>query len=231
MRTTRLSITASVLLAGSAGLSLAAAWQRWAGVCGYGDLDVPACAARQDHRFDAMFRGATWEPIGSMAQLLGLGTILLAIALVLVPGALGRRLSTWQWGVLVLGAVSLLPTGIATLLSGVAGTVVEVPLTPAFAFLALFALPLMVPLALFTRDADGQRAGLRGGLVVWMLVLTTPFFQLVLGPLAGGGASYDTSPWSEAVAVPFLLVAALALAPWRAQRSFSNQHLAHGLSL
>jgi hypothetical protein len=212
LRVTR--VLTALLLVASAALSFAAAWQRWGGVCRFGgDVDDPTCSPWQDHRFDALWPSEPWQPIGSMAQLLGLATVLLAVALVLVPTALGRRLTAWQRVSLVIGSLCLLLLGSTTLASGIAGHAVELPGATAFGLVAAFGLPVFIVLALFTRGAQGSRAGLRGGLVTWMLVLATPYFQVVLAPLAGG-SSYDTSPWSEAVTVPFLLVAAVALRPW-----------------
>jgi hypothetical protein len=64
-----------------------------------------------------------------------------------------------------------------------------------------------------------------------MLIGTTPMLQLMVAP-AIGGIAVDASPWSEVMVAPFLLVAALALLVGTgSQRSFSNQHLAHSLSL
>jgi len=181
----------ALLLVGSAVLSFAAAWQRWGGFCGVGMDESPDCLARQDSRFDA---------IGSMPQLQGLAMVLLAVALVLVPSALGRRSSAWHLVPLVIGALTLLLAGLGTL-PGIGLTYVL--------------LPVLLLLALCTPDADDRRVSLRGGFVAWMLVCSTPVGQLFFAPWVGGGTAIDTSPWTEAVVAPFLIAAAIALRPWR----------------
>ena len=193
----------ALLLVGSAVLSFAAAWQRWGGFCGVGMDESPDCLARQDGRFDA---------IGSMPQLQGLASVLLAAAVVLMPYALGRRSSAWHLVPLVIGALTLLLAGLGAL-----------PGTLGF-FTHYLLLPVLLILAVCTPDADGRRVGPRGGFVAWMLVCATPVGQLFFAPWVGGGTAIDTSPWTEAVVAPFLVAAAIALRPWRTQRSSSRPH-------
>jgi hypothetical protein len=120
--------------------------------------------------------------------------------------------------------------GALTLVSGLRGEGFGFPQT-AMTFAYVVLLPVLIGLALLIPDGDDRRTGLRGGLVGWMLIGTTPMIQLMVAP-AIGGIAVDASPWSEVMVAPFLLVAALALlVGTRSQRSFSNQHLAHSLSL
>ena len=94
-----------------------------------------------------------------------------------------------------------------------------------------FLLPALIGFGLLIPDGDDRRAGFRGGLVTWMLICTTPLIQFMVSPMIGGVA-VDASPWYEVMVAPFLLVAAAALAVGLLrQRAFSNQHLAHSLSL
>src|SRR5688572_32324946 len=103
----------------------AASWQRWAGACPWGDVDGALCTIRQDHLYDFVVPTAPWEPVGDAAQLAGWSLLVLALAYVLLPWAphrppAGRRLRSALVGaVLALGAV-----GVATLRSGLAGSVV-----------------------------------------------------------------------------------------------------------
>ena len=87
-----LRTTTGALLAGSGALMAAASWQRWAGVCGWGDVDSAGCLERQDHRYDVLAPAAPWEPVGIASELAGASLLVLAAALVLLPWALtGRR--------------------------------------------------------------------------------------------------------------------------------------------
>jgi hypothetical protein len=143
--------------------------------------------------------------------------ILQGVVLWLMPTSLGRRSSAWQSGAAAAGAITLVYAGAAVAFSGLAGRSVEPPGTTAIFSVWLFGLPLLIVAALFTKDAVGRRAGLRGGFVVWMLVLATPYLQLSGVDQILGGPSPDTPTWAEAAVVPFLIAAAIALKPWSAQ--------------
>jgi hypothetical protein len=213
---------AAALLLASAALSYAAAWQRWHGICGWGDASRSGCVERQDFLYDALWPTAPWQPIGMMAQCLGLGQLLLAVALLVLPAALGRRPSRVQWLLLSVAAFVLTYLGVGTLFAGLRGypldsagfVGVDSGLTGVVGLVWYFGLPVLYPLALFTKDADGRRAGLRGGLVAWMLFMAAPIFQWGWAGMFAGGDVPDVSPWYEAAVVPFLVIAALALKPW-----------------
>jgi len=225
------TLLAALLLMGSASLSYAAAWQRWGGFCGWGGVEDPACLPRQDHLYDALWPTAPWEPIGSMAQLLGVATVLQAAALVLLPAALGRRSSARHRFPLAIAAFVMTYVGVGTLVAGMAGHPVEPLGMTVVGYLSFFVMPVLIVMGLFTQDADGRRAGLRGGFVVWMLVMTAPIFQIPgWGPMFGG-FGYDASPWHEAAVVPFLVAAAIALKPWSLTRSASRKHAVPSLAL
>jgi hypothetical protein len=150
-----------------------------------------------------------------MTQLLGLASLLLAVALLLLPRALGRRSRAWQQLPLAIVSLTLTYVGLFWFDAGVAGLPAHRLGESLMSFLWFFGLPILIPLALFTKDADGRRAGFWGGVVVWSLVMATPYFQFSgWGPMFAGGSSYDTAPWTEAAPVPFLVGAALALRPW-----------------
>ena len=225
------ALTSGLLLT-AAGLHVLAAWQRWGGSCSLGGDESAECMRRSDHLYDAVLPSDPWQPIGTIAELLGLAMLMIAVALALVPAALGRRTTGFTRPVLGLAVLIEASVGAITLVAGIAGRpVVELP-TAAPVFLVYFlALPILIGMALLIPDGDDRPAGLRGGLVGWMLICTTPLIQFMVGVNVAGDF-VDTFPWYEAMVVPFLVVAAVAiLARGRRQRSFSNQHLAHSLSL
>jgi hypothetical protein len=237
MRGTRLvPLVTAVLLTASAALSLAAAWQRWAGYCGLGADESPRCLLRQGDQFDAIRLGPAdnaWEPIGQTPELVGLAYLVLGVALLLLPAALGRRTTGFTRPVLAAAAIATLVVGTAVLVSGLRGQPLELP-AQSLTLVCFIGLPFLIGIPLLIPDGDDRPAGRRGSFVAWMLIGTTPLVQLFVAPLVSGGLSYDTTPWSEAVVVPFLLAAAVAIGPWAGrpvQRGFSNQQRAHSLSL
>ena len=117
---------AAVLLAASGALMYAASRQRWAGACPWGDVDGALCTTRQDHLYDFVAPTAPWEPVGGAAQLAGWSLLVLALAYVLLPWALtGRRPGVVSAAALVGAVLALGAGGVATLRSGLAGSVVH----------------------------------------------------------------------------------------------------------
>jgi hypothetical protein len=226
----RTAVATSALLVVAGAFYVLGAWERWGAVCSFGPDDSSRCVLRGDGRFDPVLPESTGVQVGSASQLIGLAMLLIAVALALMPAALGRRTTGFTRPVLAAAVLVQASAGALTLVSGLRGRGVDLPQTATFLFSALL-LPCLVGLALLIPDGDDRRAGLRGGLVGWMLIGTTPMIQLIVAP-AIGGIAVDASPWSEVMVAPFLLVAAVALlAGTRRQRAFSNQHLAHSLSL
>jgi hypothetical protein len=221
------SVLVSLLLVGAAVLVAVASGLRWASVCPIGgDWEAAACQTRQDHRFDMLPVAAPWDADPTWSLLAGLGLVLLGVALLLLPRVLPAR--RWQRSALAVATVGLLVEGSAAALSGVLSRVVEVPLHGLVVYLWVLALPVAL-LLMLPGPASG---GPRRGLVLGALVLATPLPQVLLvSRLLVPYASYDATPWSEASVVPCLLVAALAIRPWRSQSDFSNQQRAHSLSL
>jgi hypothetical protein len=217
----------SLLLVGAAVLVAAASWLRWASVCPIGrDWGTAACQTRQDHRFDMLPVTPPWDADPTWSLLAGLGLVLLGMALLLLPRVLPAR--RWQRSALVVATIGLLVEGSAAALSGVLGRVVEVPVHALVVYLWVLALPV----ALLLMIPGPAVAGPRRGLVLAALVLATPLPQvLFVSRFLVPYTSYDTAPWSDATVVPCLLVAALAIRPWRSRSDFSNQQRAHSLSL
>ena len=119
---------AAVLLAASGALMYAASWQRWAGACPWGDVDSVPCSTRQNHLYDFVAPTAPWEPVGGAAQLAGWSLLVLALAYVLLPWApalTGRRPGVVSAAALVGAVLALGAVGVATLRSGLAGSVVH----------------------------------------------------------------------------------------------------------
>lgn len=185
------------LLAGSGALMGAASWQRWAGVCGWGELDSAGCLERQDHLYDVLSPAAPWEPVGVAAELAGASLLVLAAALVLLPWALTGRRPGHVSALAVAGAaVAATAIGVATLRSGIAGEVVE----PIGGDVVFWVWLLLTP-ALLVHLAVLARAWRRAAAV--LLVLAAPlvaWFSYALGP-------YDARPWWEGVS-GLLVVAA-----------------------
>jgi hypothetical protein len=184
-----LRVGVGTLLGASGALMYAASWQRWAGACPWGDGDSARCDIRQDHRYDFVAPSAPWEPLGEAAQLAGWSLLVLAAAFVLLPWALtGRRPGVFSAAALVGAVLGSAAVGVATLRSGIAGSVVH----PTFGDLAL-SLWLLVPPVLLVRLAVAAR-GWALAAAVW-LVLGTPLvaaFSYAVGP-------YDAQPWYEAI--------------------------------
>ena len=225
----RTVVATSALLVVAGALYVLGAWERWGDVCSFGPDDSSACVLRGDGRFDPVLPD-TWVQVGSASQLIGLAMLLIAVALALTPVALGRRTTGFTAAVLAMAVLIQGSAGALTLVSGVRGEGVDFPQTAMFFSYALL-LPILIGLALLIPDGDDRRAGLRGGLVGWMLIGTTPMLQLIVAP-AIGGVAVDSSPWHEVMVAPFLVVAAAALlAGLDRQSDFSNQQRAHSLSL
>ena len=184
-----LTVGVGMLLGASGALMYAASWQRWAGACPWGDAESGRCLDPQDHRYDFLAPSAPWEPVGNAAQLAGWSLLVLALAFALLPWALtGRRPGVFSAIALVGAVLALCAVGVATLRSGLAGSVVH-PITGS---LALFVW-LFVPPVLLIRFAVAAR-GWSLAAAVW-LVLASPVvaaFSYAVGP-------YDAQPWWEGI--------------------------------
>jgi hypothetical protein len=196
-----LRVGAGLLLVTSGALMYAASWQRWAGVCPWGDNDSARCSVRQDHRYDFLAPSAAWEPVGEAAQLAGGSMLVLALAFALLPWALtGRRPHVASAAALVGAVLALGDVGVATLRSGIAGSVVP----PVAGDPALFGWLLLPPVLLVRFAVDARGWALAA--TVW-LVLATPLmavFSYAVGP-------YDAQPWWEGVSGLFTVTGGLCL--------------------
>ena len=209
-----LRVGVGVLLSASGALMYAASWQRWAGACTWGDVEGTLCTSRQDHLYDFVAPTAPWEPVGDAAQLAGWSLLVLALAFVLLPWALtGLRPGVGSAAALVGAVLALVAVGVATLRSGLAGSVVD----PVADDLTLYVWLLVTPV-LLVRFAVAAR-GWALAAAVW-LVLATPLvaaFSYAVGP-------YDARPWWEAISGLLTVTAGLCLLGAAAFTSRSRTH-------
>ena len=188
-------------LGASGALMYAASWQRWAGACPWGEVDGALCTRRQDHLYDFVAPTAPWEPVGDAAQLAGWSLIVLALAFVLLPWALtGRRPGAVSGAALGAAVLALGAVGVATLRSGIAGSVVHPPVEDLTLYVWLLGTPVL--LVRFAIAARGWTLA-----AATLLVLATPIvagFTYAIGP-------YDAQPWWEATCALFTATAGLCL--------------------
>jgi hypothetical protein len=200
-----LRVVAGVLLGVSGALMSAASWRRWAGACPWVDLttdfDGALCTIRQDHLYDFLPPTDPWEPVGDAAQLAGWSLLVLALAFVLLPWAVtGRRPGAVSTAALVAAVMALGAVGVATLRSGLAGSVVPTN----YDDLAVYVW-LLLPLGLLVRFSVAARGWPLAATV--SLVLATPLvaaFSYEVGP-------YDAQPWWEGVSGLLTVTAGLCL--------------------
>lgn len=200
-----LRVVAGVLLGASGALMFAASWQRWAGACRWVDVtanvESALCTSRQDHLYDFVLPTDPWEPVGDAAQLAGWSLLVLAPAFVLLPWALtGRRPGIVSTAALVGAVMALGAVGVATLRSGLAGSVVPTNID----VLALYAW-LLLPLGLLVRFSVAARGWPLAATV--LLFLATPLvatFTYAVGP-------YDAQPWWEGTSGVLTATAGLCL--------------------
>ena len=194
-------VGAGGLLVVSGALMGAASWQRWAGACSWGEVESVLCSRRQDHLYDFIAPTSPWEPVGHAAQLAGWSLLVLVLAFALLPWALtGRRPGLVSAAVLVVALVAMGSVGAATLLTGLAGSVVH----PASYELVLYAFLFLPPGLLIRWGVDARGWPLAA--TVW-LVLATPF----AASLSYAVGSYDARPWWEAISGLLTVTAGLCL--------------------
>jgi hypothetical protein len=195
-------VGAGLLLGASGALMYAGSWQRWAGDCPWGVVEGGSCDVMQDHLYDFVAPSAPWEPVGDAAQLAGWSLLLLGLVLVLLPWALtGRRPGIYSAVALVAAVLAQIAVGVATLRSGIAGSVVS-PVGGVLTIVVWY----FVPPALVVRFAFASRGGWAVAAAVW-LFFASPFvagFSYAVGP-------YDTRPWWEAISGVLAATAGLCL--------------------
>lgn len=196
-----LRIGAGVLLGASGAMMCAASWQRWAGACAWGETDGPLCTSRQAHLYDFVTPTAPWEPVGDAAQLAGCSLLLLALAFALLPWALtGRRPGAVSLLAVVCAVLALVAVGLATVRSGLVGSVVHPVADDPVRYVWIW-----VPPVLLVRFSIAARGWSRAAAIG--LVLATP----LVAALSYAVGSYDARPWWEAISGLLTVVAGLCL--------------------
>ena len=212
MRALRVGV--AMLLGVSGALMCAASWQRWAGVCAWGEVESRLCEMRQDHSYDFIAPSAPWEPVGDAAQLAGWSLLVLALVFVLLPWALsGHRPDLFSAAALVAAVVAMGVVGVHTLRSGFADSVVD----PLGYELVVYAF-LLLPFGLLVRFAVEVRGWPLAAVIC--LILASPLvaaFSYAVG-------SYDARPWWEAISGLLTASAGLSLL---GAAAFSNRPRTH----
>ena len=216
-RLTRLfGVVTAVLIATSGALMYAAAWERWWPACPRGAFDSDRCVQLQDHLYDFAWPADPWVSVGDAAVLAGLSYLVLAVALAGLPTVmLGRRHRLLNLVSVVVLSGGALVFGLVALLSGLSGQP-ELQgwwLSVAGVVWALGLPAMLITLGVVAAHDDRPGYGWRW-LAVFLLLGSSPLGLVFAGPIGAGYASYDTSPWTEAVGAFLLVVAAPAL--WRA---------------
>lgn len=190
----------------SAVLQLVASLQRWVFAR---DAWQRADVLIEDHRFDYSYPADPWEHLGVMAQLHGLGYLLLAAGVL----TMARTKSESTLGDRVLIAMITVPfalTGAHALLSALLGE--PSPLR----FVSLhWALGLCGFVGLIVLGIRWIRWS-RTAAVTCLLLLgaTMPgylFVTFTMAPAVAGYASHDTTPWTETIVAGWTAGAAVAM--------------------
>jgi hypothetical protein len=148
------------------------------------------------------------------AELHGSGMLVLAVAVLLIPGVLTGRRPDW---ILTIAAIVVFAAvaGIAlpTLLSGLAGEVVSLPHMWLPAILYLIGLPVLLIVSGARAAPASSRVSLARFATVLLLIVANNviILHLMVVPAILMYSSYDTTPWAEAVGGVFLIAAAVAI--------------------
>lgn len=219
--TTRWRLAAALLLVASGSAMVAAAWERWGGVCGL-RTSGPGCDARQDHLYDVLMPSEPWVSIGRGPELAGWSLILVALVLPLLPWALtGRRPGLGLVATLAVVVPAVLDTGIAGIRSGLADRVVEPAFGSAADVISIVVTQVLVGW-LIAASTGWARASAA------LLFLSLP----LVGAFSYTTGSYDSAPWGEGIAGALSIGAGACLAfsaRGKARAPASREAVAQGL--
>lgn len=218
-----------MLLATAGVLMVAAAAQRWWPACAWGAFDSGACPARQADAYDFVLPLDPTVALGAATQLHGVALLVLAAAVPLLPAVLTGRPVGWALRLAAV-AVSLgvVVTGVVSWHAGRVGEVVSAPGTGLAGALWVLGLPCLALALGAVAEPARRRVDVARWAVVGFLVGSNPVATtLFLAPLLLGYASYDTTPWTEAVSGVFLVAAAICLVPatWRDRPARPRAHV------
>jgi len=202
------STSAAVLLLGSGALQLVASLQRWVG---FRDSRAPDDISAEDHLYDYSYPSDPWVPIGTAAQLFGLGCLLLAVGVLVMLAAAPRRRIPAMLLPAVVAAGSFALDGAHALSSGLAGVPSPVQhWLDAQWFISLIGFCCLVVLGvLWLRTSRAVAAAcllLLGSTVPGYLVAT-----FGIAPALAGYQSHDTTPWTETIVAVSAAFAGIAM--------------------
>jgi hypothetical protein len=218
------ALVAAALFLGSGGLQLVASLQRW--VAFRASLEEPISA--EDHLYDYSFAWDPWVPVGTAAELLGIGVLLMAIGVLAMPlGVLtwaraiaGRRVAVVvvivEFMIAILVAYSFAVYGAHALLSGLAGEPSPLRDSGGLGWISVFGLLVLTVLWVpKSRAAMIASVFLLGSTGLGYLIAA-----FVIAPILAGGPSHDTTPWTETVIAASTAAAGVAmlLTAWMAAR-------------
>ena len=196
----RWSLIAAALFLASAALQLAASLQRW--VVFRGEFPGDPLSV-EDNLYDYTYPADPWESIGTAAQLFGAGILIAAVGVVAmaIGVAYAPRKGAYRGIRIVLEVVIacgiagwLTIFGLRALLSGLAGSPVDVQVSGWLGLGAFIGVITLGVLWLFTAPAAS---------LACMFLIDTVLGQLVsvllVAPLVAGYTSHDTTPWTETV--------------------------------
>ncbi|WP_166872734.1 hypothetical protein [Salinibacterium sp. ZJ450] len=206
------SLIVAGLFLGSAVLQLVASLQRWGGSWMRDGLSI------EDHLFDYSFPSAPWEPIGTAAELFGVGTLLLAFGVLVMPlGVLAETRADSRRGLagfvvvvevvlafLVAGSFGV--HGAHALVSGLTGTPSPLQHSSALGLVGLVGLIALI--LLWGRKS--QAAAVACVFLIGSTGLGHILATYVIAPLIAG-ISHDTTPWSETVVAASTAAAGVAM--------------------
>lgn len=198
------------LLMASGGLTIAASGQRWR-TCRPYEFAAPSCVPWRDSRYDYLAPTAPWVPIGNSAQVAGVGLILLAVAVLVLPRMLTPEAPRWlAWCLGATLASGACIVGVITLLAGQAGRPVgeSLILPSGLLWLLGWQVAMMALFVLIVIDS---------GLLRWrvsaicLLLSSTPLGTYIITAMLFVDGSEGTTPWTEAVGGALTVLAAAAV--------------------
>ena len=216
------SLTAAALFFGSAALQIAASLQRWVT---FRASPQPSVFWAEDHVFDYSFPydsppyasqpAILWEPIGTAAQVFGIGMLIqalgvlaMAFGVLALPGRVARRRMLVEVVLALAVATSFGLTGTHALLSGIAGT--PSPLQHFGLAAEILMVVGLIALAALWRSrsiaATVACVFLLGSSMLGYLVA-----NMAIAPIFAGYGSHDTTPWMETVIGASTALAGLAM--------------------
>jgi hypothetical protein len=207
------SLIVAALFLASAVLQVVASLERWVV---FRNSLRPGDVSAEDHLYDYNFPYDPWEPIGTAAQVFGVGVLVLALGILLMPLALSTRLPTrrpWFWVLVVIECVlalavagSFVIRGVHAIASGITGAPSPLQSTGALDWIAFIGLIVLAVMWWNSRAAVITCFFLIGSTGMGLLVAA-----FVIAPIVAGGTSHDTTPWTETVVAASTAAAGIAM--------------------